>query len=1305
MKEFSEIKLMLASPESIRANSHGEVIKSETINYRSLVPERDGLFCEAIFGTTKDYQCSCGRYKKTRFKGVVCEKCGVEVTKSSVRRERMGHIELAVPVLHIWHLRGTPNVLGNLLGVAQKDLDAVTYFSKSIIIDPGNSKFKKFAIVTEKDCLSFINEKEGNTLKYGMGAEAILECLSSLNLNDLQEEIKNEANAEVVGSQKKKKLIKRLEIIKNFLASGNKPEWMVLQALPVMPADLRPMVQLDGGRFAISDLNDVYRKVLNRNRRLKRLQQMMAPEIILRNEKRMLQQAVDALIDNSKSSTSSTSGTGRELRSLSKFLIGKQGRFRQNLLGKRVDYSGRSVIVVGPNLKLHQCGLPKKMALELFKPFIIRDILKQGLAANIKSAKKLIDSEADQIWAIVEEVIKGHPVLLNRPPTLHKHSIQAFEPVLIDGKSISVHPLVCSAFNADFDGDNMSVHIPLSPAAIVEAKVIMLASNNLISPANGRPIISPSREMLMGCYYVTKIKKDAKGTGKIFSSTDEAELAYENTLVAINAGIKVRIDGKIIETTVGRIMLNNLFPKELRNYEKSFVGGDFRDIISKLYKMYGESQTGDIVNQIKDLGFKFGTLAGITIGIDDLVIPSTKNSIINEAKDKLKLIDEDYKNGLTINEERYRALIDVWNNAVEKITSDIVKEVDPFNPLFMMSQSGARGGLTQMRQLSGMRGLMSDTKGNVMEIPITSNFRQGLKMFEFFMSAYGARKGAADRALRTADSGYLTRRLVDVSHDVIITEEDCGTELGISIYDLKDNDGNVIESFAERLLGRTVAKDILINDQKIISKNTILNESLIDLILTNGIKNVIIRSPLTCETKMGMCAKCYGMDLSNHRPVVLGEAVGVIAAQSIGEPGTQLTMRTFHTGGVSEKESTVSKLLANENGTVRYLDVKSVENSLGQTIISDYSSIVISDKEYYLDPGSILIVKDGAAVKQNDILAELNPYASSIVNEQEGYIDFSDVNFSEQINHSFGIKEKIVLSSSHKDSNDILIRNSKKGDVIAKYSVPSGAFLLKNNGDKINIGDIIAKMPKEDQKSKKDITGGLPKIQQLLEIRNPSNRAIISNLDGTLTILPSKKRGLRVVKIENDNNFVEYLIPSVERILVNENSKVRKGQKITEGTIAVSDLLEIEGIMSAQIYILESVQAIYREQGVKINDKHVEIIIKQMFKKVKILDGGSSLFLEGEVAFKQEILDLNEKIAKEGGSLIKYAPIIQGITKASINTDSFISAASFQETTKVLSNAAINGSVDKLNGLKENVIIGRKIPAGTGLDYYKKLDV
>lgn len=1303
IKDFARMKISLASPEKISEWSFGEVKKPETINYRTLNPEPDGLFCEKIFGPVKDWECSCGKYKRMRYKGLVCEKCGVEVTRSRVRRERMGHIELAVPVSHIWYSKGSPNKMSIIIGISPKDLELVLYFARYIVVDPGKTNLKEAQILTEREYKLYASQY-GNKFEAMMGAEAILKLLTKIDLANLEDSLKKELS-ESESIQKRKRIIKRLKIVRDFLSSGNSPSWMILTSLPVIPADLRPMVQLDGGRFATSDLNDLYRRVINRNNRLKKLKEIKAPEIVMRNEKRMLQEAVDALIDNGRRGKPVVTQNNRELKSLSDMLKGKQGRFRQNLLGKRVDYSGRSVIVVGPNLKMNQCGLPKKMALELYKPFIMRELVKKGNASNIKTAKKMVENEHDSVWEIIEEVIKDHPVLLNRAPTLHRLSIQAFEPVLIEGKAIRLHPLVCSAFNADFDGDQMAVHLLLSPEAIMEAKLIMLAPNNIIAPSSGQPIAVPSQDMVMGCYYMTKERKGEFGEGKYFADAEEALMAYHHGKIGKHALINVRINGKVINTTTGRIMFNNLLPEETRDYKATIGKKQLRDLIANIYKKFGFTKTSAILDATKNFGYHYATIAGVSVGIEDLEIPPEKKPLLDAADAEVAKIEREYVNGIIINEERYRKVVDVWNNTVKDITDKMMENLDDFNPVYMMANSGARGNVGQMRQLAGMRGNMTDTQGKIIEIPIKANFREGLTVLDFFMSSHGARKGLADTALRTADSGYLTRRLVDISHDVIVNSEDCGKTEGIVVSDLVVN-GEVIESLKERITGRFLVDDLIVDGEVLIGKDEMITEELVDKVKKAKITSLKIRTPLTCKLEKGVCVKCYGMDLSNHKEILLGESVGVIAAQSIGEPGTQLTMRTFHTGGVAEKGRVIDKIFAENDGKALYKDVKIVERvSTGENVVvSQNAKFVVDGKEYEIPYGSRMMINDGADVAKNSVIAEIDPYSIPIIAEADGIVEYRELYVKENIDVKYNVKERMAVKAMEQGDVNARIVIFSDGDEkrkIAEYNIPYGAFLMVEEFNKVKAGDILAKILKQGEGTK-DITGGLPRVQELFEARNPKGKAIVSEISGKVEMLDKKKKGMRVIVVKSsDGDLKEYLIPFGEHVVVSNGMNIEAGDKITDGAISPHDILAIKGFVEAEQYILESVQQVYREQGVSINDKHIEIIVKQMFRKVRIKDGGDSLYLEDEVVEKIKVDEENDQLKAEGKKLITYEPIIQGITKAAIDTESFISAASFQETTKVLSNAAIKSKVDNLEGLKENVIIGKKIPAGTGFSLYK----
>ena len=1304
IRDFDSIQIKLASPEKILEWSYGEITKAETINYRTLKPEMDGLFCERIFGPSKDYECACGKYKRMRYKGMVCEKCGVEVTTSKVRRERMGHIKLATPIAHIWYSKGTPNKMSLLLGISTKELESVLYFSRYIVTDPGETGLEKGQILTEREYKLHESQFKGEfTAK--MGAEGVLTLLEEIDLHELESKLQNEMDVEH-STQKRRKVIKRLKVVRDLIEAGNRPEWMIMTVLPVIPADLRPMVQLDGGRFATSDLNDLYRRVINRNIRLKKLMSIKAPEIVIKNEKRMLQEAVDALIDNGRRGKPVVTQNNRELKSLSDMLKGKQGRFRQNLLGKRVDYSGRSVIVVGPNLKMNQCGLPKKMALELYKPFLMRELVKRELASNIKVAKKMVEEEDENVWELIEEIIKNHPVLLNRAPTLHRLSIQAFEPTLIEGKAIRLHPLVCSAFNADFDGDQMAVHLVLSQEAQMEAKLLMLATNNIIAPSSGRPIAVPSQDMVMGCYYMTKERKGVKGEGKSFSNKNQLITAYQNGQVAVHALVNVRIDREIVQTTPGRLMFNTMLPKEVRDYTKTFGKSELGKLIAELYKKFGFEKTSELLDKIKAFGFHYGTLAGITVGIEDLEIPESKKTILEKAENEVAEIEEQYKSGEIIDAERYRRTVAIWDEAVSKVTKAMMDNLDEFNPVYMMANSGARGSIAQMRQLGGMRGLMADTQGRIIEMPIKANFREGLNILEFFMSSHGARKGLADTALRTADSGYLTRRLVDISHEVIVNHDDCGCEHGIVVSDLMDA-GEVIEKLSERIYGRNLATDLIHEGKVIAERNTLITDDLIKKIEELDIREVEIRTPLTCKLEKGVCKKCYGLDLSNHKEILKGEAVGVIAAQSIGEPGTQLTMRTFHTGGVATAASVQSDYKADVSGKVKLKDISILVNDEGKEIVvSQNGRVIIGKHRYEVPSGSTLHVKDGDSVKKGQVLVEFDPYQIPIITSVAGKVEFRDIYVRENIDVKYGVTEKVAIKPV--ESNDVNPRIIiyTKGDKKVEYAVPYGAYLMVNEGDTVKKGQIITKILKTGE-GNKDITGGLPRVQELFEARNPKGKAILSEVAGRVVFSDKKKKGMRLILIEDPENgelIQEYTVPVGEHLVVTNEMLIEKGTKITDGPVSPHDILKIKGLVEAQQFILESVQQVYREQGVAVNDKHIEIIVKQMFQKIKIKEAGDSLFLEDELIDKKVVERENEILISKGKRPATYEPVIQGITKAAVNTESFISASSFQETTKVLANAAVEGKTDRLEGLKENVIIGKKIPGGTGFKDYKYLD-
>ncbi|MGL4254347.1 MAG: DNA-directed RNA polymerase subunit beta' [Fusobacteriaceae bacterium] len=1311
VKNFDKIRIRLASPAKIEEWSYGEVTKPETINYRTLNPEMEGLFCEKIFGPTKDWECACGKYKRMRYKGTICEKCGVEVTRSKVRRERMGHIALAAPVSHIWYSKGTPNKMSLIIGLSPKELESVLYFARYVVTMSGDSGQEVGKILTEREYkkLKYDAITAGDSrFEAMMGAEAILKLLESINLEPLKNELELELET-VTSAQKRKKLVKRLKIVRDFIASGNRPDWMIMRNVPVIPADLRPMVQLDGGRFATSDLNDLYRRVINRNNRLKKLLEIGAPEIVVKNEKRMLQEAVDALIDNGRRGKPVVAQNNRELKSLSDMLKGKQGRFRQNLLGKRVDYSARSVIVVGPSLKMNQCGIPKKMALELYKPFIMRELVKRELATNIKTAKKLVEEADDKVWDVIEDVIQDHPVLLNRAPTLHRLSIQAFEPVLIEGKAIRLHPLVCSAFNADFDGDQMAVHLMLSPEAIAEAKLLMLAPNNLIHPASGEPIAVPSQDMVMGNFYMTKDRPGAKGEGMMFSNSNQCLQAYNLGRLDTHAIVKVRINGELVETTPGRILFNDMLPEQNRNYGITFGKNQLKKLIGELYEQHGFTITSELINDIKNFGYHYATFAGVSVGIEDLEVPASKKDILADADNQVAAIEQEYINGKIINEERYRKTIAVWAETTEKVTKAMMDGLDQFNPVYMMANSGARGSIAQMRQLAAMRGNMTDTQGRIIEVPIKANFREGLTVMEFFMSSHGARKGLADTALRTADSGYLTRRLVDISHEVIVNSIDCGTHQGIEVADLV-SDGSIIEKLEERINGRVLVEDLIDEEtgEVIAPRNTMVKKDLIAKIKELDIKKVKIRSPLTCALEKGVCQKCYGMDLSNHKEILIGEAVGVIAAQSIGEPGTQLTMRTFHTGGVAMATAAARSIKAENRGRVKFKDVKILlnEETNERIVVTQSAKLLIGDYDYEIASGSILQVEDGQMIEIGDVLVTFDPYHIPIIADQDGKIEYRELYIKENYDEKFDVTEYLAVKPVETgDMSPRVLIYDDEGNKKESYPIPFGAYLMVKEGEEVRKGQTIAKIIKEGEGTK-DITGGLPRIQELFEARNPKGKAILTEIDGKIEITSRKKKGMRILVVRSTtdaNEFKEYLIPAGEHLVVTDGMLVKAADKLTDGPRSPFDVLNIQGLVAAEQFILESVQQVYRDQGVGVNDKHIEIIVKQMFKKVRVVDSGSSLFLEDEVVEKRIIDQENIELEKAGKTPIKYDYVIQGITKAAVNTGSFISAASFQETTKVLSNAAIEGKEDYLEGLKENVIIGKKIPAGTGFSAYKNV--
>lgn len=1333
---FSKLKISVASPEQIRSWSYGEVKKTETINYRTFKPEKDGLFCAKIFGPVKDYECLCGKYKRIKYRGVICEKCGVEVTLSKVRRERMGHIELASPVAHIWFLKSLPSKMGVLLDMPLKKLEKVLYFDNYIVIEPGLTPLKMHELLTEDEYQRYIEEYGQDSFRAGIGAEALKEMLASVDLKEEAEKLRLELK-DMKFEIARKKVIQRLKIIEAFLESGSKPEWMIMDVIPVIPPELRPLVALDGGRFATADLNDLYRRVINRNNRLKRLMELKAPEIIIRNEKRMLQEAVDSLFDNSRRPRPVVASNRRPLKSLADMLKGKSGRFRQNLLGKRVDYSGRSVIVSGPMLKLHQCGLPKRMALELFKPFIYSKLEFYGHANTIKSAKKMVDKELPIVWDILEEVIKEHPVLLNRAPSLHRLSIQAFEPVLIEGKAIRLHPLVCTAFNADFDGDQMAVHVPLSLEAQLEARVLMMSTNNILHPANGKPIITPNQDIVLGIYYMSIEIEKAKGEGMVLGSLDEIKLALASKKLDMHAKIKARIEvvndngeveAKVVDTTAGRVLIYEIVPKakgvsfDLVNQQmtKKKIG----ELFGAIYKNCGQKETVIFADKIMDLGYKNAMYSGISFGKDNIVVPDSKKKLIEDTEKKVIEFEKQYQDGLITSKEKYNKVVDAWANCSEVVANEMMKVLSnqevgkPQNPIYMMANSGARGSKAQVKQLAGMRGLMAKPNGEIIETPIISNFKEGLTVAEYFNSTHGARKGLADTALKTANAGYLTRRLVDVSQDAIITMEDCGTERSISVSAVVDG-GNVVESLAERILGRIAAEDIIThNGEVIVSRNNQITEEDIKKIEAAGIESVKIRSVLTCEAKHGICAKCYGRDLARGNMVNVGEAVGIIAAQSIGEPGTQLTMRTFHIGGAAQKGVEKSSIESPYDASIKFENTSYVKNSAGDNIVMTRNAELIfvdsTGKEINrqkMPYGTKLYALEGDKVSKGQKVAEWNPYIRPIITEVSGKLNFVDlidgVSVSEVKDESTGISSKVVVDwktgLKKKDLNPSIFILDEKGNnlmlssgSIARYIISTGTVLSSNNGDEVQAGDIIAYIPREDSKTK-DITGGLPRVAELFEARRPKDAALIAEKDGTIVFKEDYKSKYKIAIVPNDESEeVEYLISKTTALNVQDGDIVKKGDKITEGKVAPHDILRIFGVEELAKYLVSEIQGVYRLQGVEINDKHIEVIVRQMLRKNEIIDAGATTFVNGEYVDEEDLIEENKKAIEVGGKPAVSRPYLLGITKASLQTRSFISAASFQETTKVLIESAIAGREDMLTGLKENVIVGRLIPAGTG---------
>jgi len=1378
--DFSSIQIKLASPDQIREWSYGEVKKPETINYRTLKPERDGLFCEKIFGTTKEWECYCGKFKSIRYKGVICDRCGVEVTHYKVRRERGGHIELACPVAHIWYYRSVPSRLGLLLDLTVNVLKSVLYYEKYIVIDPGDAAEEDIKVgdALDEDAFLAMNEKYGDTLVCGMGATAIKDLLTRIDLDEESRQIR--ALIQTKAKKEKevkidKKLIKRLEIIEAFKESGNETDWMILDTIPVIPPELRPMVQLDGGRFATSDLNDLYRRVINRNNRLKRLLMLRAPEIIVRNEKRMLQEAVDALFDNSRRKRAVKGKGNRPLKSLSDMLKGKQGRFRQNLLGKRVDYSGRSVIVIGPELKLYQCGLPKKMAVELFKPFIMKRLVDKDYVQNIKSSKKMVENERPEVWEVLEEVISEHPVLLNRAPTLHRLGIQAFEPILVEGKAIRLHPLVCHAYNADFDGDQMAVHVPLSPRAQMECWTLMLSSHNLLSPANGHPVVSPTQDIVLGIYYLTSILEGAPGEGKLFDEEAEVHRAVDYGQIKLRTKIKyINKNNEIIETSAGRLIFNSLLPVGHPFVNRVINDKELSHLISVVLRQYGPNVTVKMLDDIKEAGYRYATLFAPTISMSDIIVPTVKKEIIAEEDRKLEKIENEYRNGYITNEERYNRVINLWTNANEIIADKMFEELsgnaNGFNPIYIMAQSGARGSKQQIRQLAGMRGLMAKPSGEIIEVPIRTNFKEGLTVLEYFISTNGTRKGLADTALKTADAGYLTRRLVDIAQDVVISMEDCGTTIGIDIYAIKEGD-DVIESLGDRALGRTLLYDLLhpVTGDVICKADEIVTEEIAELIDQLDIDAIEIRSVLTCEAKHGVCSKCYGRNLANAMPVDIGEAVGIIAAQSIGQPGTQLTMRTFHIGGIasraveeseiklsypsyvkeitsktirtedetSEEKKTISvrrgyliiqrvvsemtlkgepELLVSENEKV-YAGVKIAKTDDGEDIIAKNSGLVklVKNKVYILgDPHSIPVnvgteirAKAGKFYDRNEILAAFDPWFEPILTEVTGKVEFVDVELNkslrEEIDPSSNVTKRVIVEyKTEKLQPRIDIIGPSKQ--VITYLLPKGANLMVNNSDRVTAGTILAKIPRGAEKTK-DITGGLPRVAELFEARAPKDAATLSELDGTIEIGDTVKNKRKIIVTGEDGTVKEYSIPVSKFLRVQDRDFIAKGEQVDDGAVDPHEILKIKGPRELQKFLVNEIQEVYRLQGVSINDKHIEVIVRQMLRKVKVTDPGDSTFVIEQIVDKFDFVDENERVLNEGGKPATAIPILMGITKAALNTESFISAASFQETTRVLTDAAIKGKVDNLRGLKENVIIGHLIPAGTGVRQYGNISV
>ncbi len=1340
-KDFNAIKISLASPEKIRSWSYGEVTKAETINYRTFKPERDGLFCAKIFGPITDWECLCGKYKRMKHRGVVCDKCGVEVTRSRVRRERMGHIELAAPVSHVWFFKGLPSRIGHLLDLSLRDLERILYFESYVIIDPGDTELEEKELITEERYRELRDEYGEDAYDARMGAEAIKELLSRIDVDELAEELRIVMRTDT-SQIRRLKAAKRLKVVNAFRRSGHRPEWMILDVIPVIPPELRPLVPLDGGRFATSDLNDLYRRVINRNNRLKKLLELRAPDVIVRNEKRMLQEAVDALFDNGRRGRVLKGSNNRPLKSLSDTLKGKQGRFRQNLLGKRVDYSGRSVIVVGPDLRLNECGLPKKMALELFKPFIYNWLEEREIVGTIKAAKEMVEREEDVVWDALEEVIKDHPVLLNRAPTLHRLGIQAFQPVLIEGKAIQIHPLVCAAFNADFDGDQMAVHVPLSPKAQIESHTLMLSARNILSPAHGRPLAVPSQDMVLGGYYLTMPRENAVGEGRVFAGADDVMLALNEGLVETQTPIRLRYTGnyvnlesqtdtqdvlhadvqelenEIIDTTVGRVILNQHLPKEL-----PFINGLLRkrglqDLVGYCFIKFGNDLTVRMLDEMKEITFTYATRAGISIGVEDMVIPKNKEEIIDAARTEVVEIEKQRTAGVITAGERHNKIIDIWHRVTEKVSEEMFREMGvveqergEFNPINLMADSGARGSREQVRQLAGMRGLMSKPSGEVIESPIHANFREGLSVLQYFISTHGARKGLADTALKTADSGYLTRRLVDVAQDVIVNVVDCGSVDGITVSAIMEG-GDILEALRDRIVGRTAQEDVIdpMTGDLLVGSGELITENIANDIQAAGIERVKIRSVLTCEARRGVCGKCYGRNLAVGRAVEIGEAVGVIAAQSIGEPGTQLTMRTFHYGGTASRVSEQSTHSARNPGWVKFINVNTVDSREGALVVVNRNGkLVIQDRQgrererYALTYGSNLLVREGDEVKPGQDLLEWDPFTSVIMSEIAGKVEFQDIvegeNVREDTDRVTGLSQRVIVEASQNEKRVPAMLVKGKGGEEKRYLLPSGSHLVVNDGDSIHPGDTLAKIPRETTKTK-DITGGLPRVQELFEARTPRDPAIISEIDGTVE-LGDIVKGMRQVSVRDETGEERvYSIPRYIHVNVQEGERVHAGDPLIDGPINPHDVLKVLGEKELQRYLVDKIQEVYRSQSVAINDKHIEVIVRQMMRSVKIEEVGDTDFLIDEQVNRWRFQEENERVIEAGGQPAVGRPLLLGITKASLSTDSFISAASFQETTRVLTEAAISGKVDLLRGLKENVTLGRLIPAGTGMKYY-----